>query len=226
MQLTENTATILTLLGAGPATIDTVHAVFRHGAILVAADGGVRHAAAAGLVPDQILGDLDSLPEPFPAEFADVPRHHIADQDSTDFDKALRSVSADLYLCAGFLDGRTDHTLACLHTLVMRADKRILLVSETDVIMHMPRRIALDLPEDTRVSLFPMRPVQATSDGLRWPLADVDLAPDSQISTSNAATGGRTRIRADRPGLLLILPREHLGKLIPVLLKTPVWGRD
>jgi len=33
--------------------------------LIIAADGGTRHALALGLTPNVIIGDLDSLPETF-----------------------------------------------------------------------------------------------------------------------------------------------------------------
>jgi thiamine pyrophosphokinase len=223
MQDNENPATIATLLGAGPATIETAQTLARISAILVAADGGVAHAQHAGLVPDLILGDFDSLPTPFPPEFSHVRQHHMHDQDSTDFDKALRSVSADLFLCAGFLDGRTDHTLACFHSLLARPQQRAILVSESDAIMLLPARLEIALPPGTRVSVFPLKPGQARSSGLRWPLDDLLLEPGVIISTSNAAKGGLLVLEAEQPTLLLILPRCHLERLIASALQSAPW---
>lgn len=226
MQNKGNPATIATLFGAGPATIATVERVAERGAILVAADGGLALADAAGLTPNLVVGDFDSLPDPMPGRLADVSMRHIADQDSTDFDKALQSVAADLYLCAGFLDGRTDHTLACLSSLVALPWRRAILVSETDVICLLPRKLRLELPRGTRVSVFPMLAGQARSTGLRWPLDGLSLAPGRTISTSNMAQGGVLTLESDHPHLILVLPAAFLDDLMHALLQSPVWPSD
>jgi len=225
MQPKENAATIVTLFGAGPATIEGARALAARSAILLAVDGGVEHALRAKLRPDMILGDFDSLPAILPPDLADVPRRHMRDQDSTDFDKALRSVEGDLYLCAGFLDGRTDHTLACFHSLLKRPERRAILVSQTDLVTLLPPRLALNMPAGARVSVFPMKPASARSTGLRWPLDGLALGPDETIATSNAATGGPVVIESDAPHLLLILPAAYLDQLIASFLQcTQGWS--
>lgn len=224
MQSDETTATIATLLGAGPATIQTVQDLAARSAILVAVDGGAQHAIDAELVPDTIVGDFDSLPNPLPPGFAQVPRLNLQDQDRTDFDKALEASSADIYLCAGFLDGRIDHTLACLDSLLRWPSRRAFLVSETDVVVLMPPQISLELPLGTRISIYPLKPASARSEGLRWPLDPLDLAPGADISTSNEAEGGNVFLSTDKPHLLLGLPRAFLDPLIVAVLKSRPWS--
>lgn len=224
MKSEENMATIATLLGAGPATIETVQALAARSAILVAVDGGAQHAADALCTPDSILGDFDSLPAATSTAFSDIPRLHLPDQARTDFDKALEATSADLFLCAGFLDGRLDHTLACLDTLLKWPQKRAILVSGKDVIVLMPPEITLDLPNSTRVSVMPLKTASAQSTGLRWPLDSLDLAPGAEISVSNEATGGDVTLRTAQPHLLLILPRDFLDPLVAAVLQSPGWS--
>ena len=67
----------------------------------------------------------------------------------------------------------------------------------------------LDLPRGTRLSLFPMGPVQGDSEGLRWPLAGLDFAPDGMIGTSNEVSGP-VRLRMQAPKMLVILPVRYL----------------
>ncbi len=224
MQASENSATIATFLGAGPATIATVRSVGAKASILVAVDGGVAHAADAGLRPDVILGDFDSLPSPFPDSLQGVTRRQITDQDSTDFDKALRSIEADLYLCAGFTDGRIDHLLACFHSLLKRPERQAVLVSESDVVTLLPPKISIDLVSGARVSVFPLKAGETRSQGLKWPLDGLALHPGGVVSTSNEAVGGPVRLLADGPHSLLILPRKYLDPLVSALIQSPRWS--
>jgi glutamate-ammonia-ligase adenylyltransferase len=71
------------------------------------------------------------------------------------------------------------------------------------------RRDLLALPRGTRLSLFPMGPVQGDSEGLRWPLAGLDFAPDGMIGTSNEVSGA-VRLRMHAPKMLVILPVRYL----------------
>ena len=57
----------------------------------IAVDGGFLSFRHAGLVPDTLIGDLDSLSdEEHPgSEFPQLKVVHLHDQDTTDFEKAL-----------------------------------------------------------------------------------------------------------------------------------------
>ena len=64
----------------------------RPGDFIVAADGGTRHALAAGITPDHVIGDLDSLSSELRAtlEAAGTIVHaHPPAKDETDLELAL-----------------------------------------------------------------------------------------------------------------------------------------
>ncbi|MEY4779520.1 MAG: hypothetical protein RLZZ607_833, partial [Pseudomonadota bacterium] len=68
---------------------------------LVAADSGADRLLALGAEPEAVIGDLDSISSA--AQVRLVGRlHHIAEQVTTDFDKALRSIDAPFVLGLGF----------------------------------------------------------------------------------------------------------------------------
>jgi thiamine pyrophosphokinase len=224
-QVSERKATFVTHLGAGPAPIPLIERALSLAPILVAVDGGVVHAAAAGRLPSRIIGDLDSQPDPLPATFREVPVTRIAEQDSTDFDKALRSTECPLSIGVGFLGGRVDHELACFHSLAAHADRRAVLLSQTDAVTLMPPEGRLVLPLGTRVSLFPLAPVRIRSAGLRWPLADEVLDPLGRIGTSNESTARTVTLSASEPACLVILPACAVEALINFRLNARDWPK-
>lgn len=224
VQVPERKATFVTHLGAGPAPIATLEAALRVAPILVAVDGGALHAAAAGYVPSRIIGDMDGLPDGLPEAFCDVPVARIGEQESTDFDKALRSTDCDLSIGVGFLGGRVDHELACFHSLLRHAERRAILLSETDALTLAPPSGAISLPPGTRLSLFPLTPVRLTTGGLRWPLADEVLDPATRIGTSNATDAPQVSLRTSGPGCLVIVPAAHLEALIEYRIQSSNWG--
>ena len=57
------------------------------------------------LIPSAVIGDLDSLSDAARAAFANL-LHHIPEQDTVDFEKALTNVSAPLIYALGFAGGR------------------------------------------------------------------------------------------------------------------------
>lgn len=179
---------------------------------LVAADGGAEVALRAGLCPDAVVGDMDSLGDTARARLADR-LHPVAEQDSTDFDKALGMIDAPLILALGFLGGRMDHTFAALNTVV-RQGRAIVLVGRQDVALHVAQPVTLDIAEGDRVSLCPMRAMRGTSEGLHWPIDAVRFSSMGAIGTSNRAASRRVALTFDGPGMILILPRRRLDAVI------------
>ena len=53
--------TFLTLLGAGPIQMAFINQLPKDGMIRVAADGGAISWVKAGIIPDVVIGDMDSL---------------------------------------------------------------------------------------------------------------------------------------------------------------------
>ncbi|TDK43122.1 thiamine diphosphokinase [Antarcticimicrobium luteum] len=209
-------ATPVTLVGGGALGVDDLETALALAPDLIAADGGAGPALAAGYMPEAVIGDFDSLRR---ADRDRIPPDRlfpIREQDSTDFDKAIRSISAPLVLAVGFLGARVDHQLAAFNVLVRYPERPCVLLGAREVVFHAPPALALDLTPGAIVSLFPMRAVTGRSQGLEWPIDGVDLAPDRRVGTSNRALG-EVRIETDGPGLLVIVPRDALEGVMRVL---------
>lgn len=202
------------LIGGAPAACTAFTLADSHVSAWVAADAGADLLMDLGRAPLAVIGDMDSISPKSRAHFAQV-CHPIAEQDSTDFDKALRNIDAPAIVAAGFLGGRMDHAMAAMNTLVRRHDQHIVLVSDDLAVLHLAGPLDLDLPKGTLVSLFPLRAVRAESTGLVWPTGGIDFAPDARVGTSNAAIGGPVRIMPSGPGMLVMLPVAHLVQLLP-----------
>ncbi|WP_353471387.1 thiamine diphosphokinase [Salipiger sp. H15] len=209
------------LVGGGDCPAELLEPLLARSAIRVAADGGAAALLGAGVTPDAVIGDLDSLSA---ADRARIPAdrvHRIAEQDSTDFDKCLRNIDAPLVLAAGFLGARLDHQLAAMTVLARRPDRPCLLVGREDVVALCPPDLTLELPVGSRFSLFPMGPVGGTSRGLRWPIDGLRFAPDRVTGTSNETDAPRVALSLDAPKMLVILPAQALAALERALLHAP-----
>jgi thiamine pyrophosphokinase len=88
----------VTLLGGGNLTAGVLELLLARAPNLVVCDGAARPALAAGLTPDAVIGDLDSLDDVTRARLAPETIHFVDDQDTTDFDKALLAIDAPLVL--------------------------------------------------------------------------------------------------------------------------------
>lgn len=194
------------LVGASGIGTSRLSAMMQRVKTVVAADGGAEIAMQIGVMPDLVIGDFDSLS--FAARAA-LDGHarlvHVACQDTTDFEKALRAIDAPLVIAVGFLGKRLDHELAVLSCLLKYPLRHCMLLGDDDVVFQAPRHFIIDLPTGTRISLIPLRAVQVTATDLRWPLHHAQLAPGRMISTSNEASGP-VCISCSGPGLLVILP--------------------
>lgn len=197
------------LVGAGEVSPDDLNVLTEYGNRVVAADGGAAICLEMGLMPDAVIGDMDSLPDAVRAALPAERLHEVAEQDTTDFDKCLASVSAPLIVAIGFLGRRLDHTLAAFNTLVRHAEQPTILVGSEDIAFHLSQPLDLNSAPGTRLSLFPLAPVRGRSEGLRWPIDGIDFAPGGRIGTSNE-TSGPVHIRMDGPGMIAIMPRGAL----------------
>ncbi|MGH1416601.1 MAG: thiamine diphosphokinase [Pelagimonas sp.] len=207
------------LVGGGECADSALTNVMAGSQTIVAADGGAAQVLARGRMPDSVIGDMDSLDPELQAQLAPGVLNHIAEQDSTDFDKCLRHIEAPLIEAHGFLGARVDHQLAVFTVLVRRADRRCVLVGAHDVVCVAPPRLDLELPVGMRLSLFPMAAVMGQSQGLRWPIDGIGFSPDGRIGTSNEVSGP-VSLRMNGPGMLLILPPEALPAVMKGLARS------
>ena len=102
--------------GEGPAP-DGLREIARGADLLAAADSGLAAAEEAGLSPDWVLGDMDSLDDP--ARLGKYPPERVirypSEKDFTDTELAialLREKGCDEIWLAGGGGGRTDHLFA------------------------------------------------------------------------------------------------------------------
>lgn len=211
----------VTLVGGGRLGRDDLALARSVAPHVVAVDGGAGAVLAARLMPLAVIGDMDSLSDAAKAAFADRLRP-ITEQETTDFDKALRSTLAPLCIAVGFSGGRFDHELAVLSALLRHPDRPCIVVGAESLTFQCPPRIALTLAAGSVFSLFPLRPVRVASEGLRWSTRGLDFRPDGLIGTSNAVTGP-VALDAEGPGMLVILPRTTLAVVTQALRAAPRW---
>ncbi|MCA0870037.1 thiamine diphosphokinase [Seohaeicola saemankumensis] len=207
------TSSPVTLIGGGSLGAGDLDTALKRAPLLVAADGGAAQALAAGRMPEAVIGDFDSLDARTRAQIPDGRLFPIHEQDSTDFDKALRSIRAPLVLGVGFLGARIDHQLAAFGVLARQVGPACVLLGPEEVVFHAPRSVRLALAPGDVVSLFPMAPVTGRSEGLKWPIDGLSLSPVGRVGTSNRALGP-VRIEVDGAGLLVIVPRRALDAVI------------
>ncbi len=171
---------------------------------------------AWGVKPELVIGDMDSA-DRAALRAAGVSEMQIEDQNSTDFEKCLRLLQAEVILAVGFTGLRLDHQLATFNTLARFPSKRVVLIGEVDICFVCPQTLSLNLPVGDRISMFPMGECLCTSQGLEWPLKGLKLRPDGQIATSNRVSDPDVAITVQSGHPIIILPKSHLEQVVGVL---------
>lgn len=200
--------------------------------LVVAADGGARHAEPLGLRIDAWVGDGDSVDTGQIAalEAAGVEVHRVAiDKDETDTELALGlalEAGANRLVILGGLGGpRVDHGIANVSlllsarlagldaVLVDPSGARISLLAAPDELGSAVER-SLDGRAGDLVSLLPVGDTArgVTTRGLRYPLVGEDLELGRTRGVSNVRTAPDARVRLESGRLLVIETPATVGR--------------
>ncbi len=198
---------ICCIIGAGEFSREEL--LIPEGALVIAADAGLTHLRSAGVTPDLIVGDFDSLG--YRPEGTNVLFHH-PEKDDTDMLLAVREAlrrGAETLIIFGGLGGRPDHEFANYQTLVFIAEQgaRGFLVGRGFVCTVLQNgRIAFDHGQQGVFSIFCQggRAEGVTLSGLKYPLTDRTLTNSYPLGVSNAFTGAPAAISV-RDGALLLM---------------------
>lgn len=211
------TKTVVVITGASPLSARAVAAVPAD-ATLVAADGGLDHARAAGLSPSFLVGDLDSVTAAslaWASEHTTVLRHPIG-KDATDTELAIAHAASlgpeEILLVAGVGD-RIDHAVAALGALgapELAGVARLAAWWGDDElrIVHGPGSCTLAHPPGTTFSVLAMHGpcTGVTVIGARWPLTDHALRPLVGLGVSNQVLEPPVTVSADTGILTVVIP--------------------
>ena len=190
------------------------------GARVVAADGGMRHAAGLGLTPELWVGDFDSTPADLVAAWPDIERQpYPVAKNETDGAIAVSVAierGARNILLAGALGGeRSDHALMhLLHAVSLEeVGLAIKLTSgEEEAWPLLPGTREIDLPEDSLFSVLGLTPLSGLFiENVRYPLADFSLPFGSSRTISNVAKGPIRLSLASGRAILIARPYDRSG---------------
>lgn len=163
--------------------------------LVVAADGGARHAAALGVKVDLWVGDFDSSD----GLELDAPREvHPVAKDQTDAELAVslarrRGVTELVFI--GAFGGRFDHAAALLLGGVRLAREGLTVTLTSGDEWGWPllpgRPLRLGLPAGVTLSVLACTDLGGLSlSGVRWPLTGADIPLGSGWTLSNETLGG------------------------------------
>jgi thiamine pyrophosphokinase len=165
---------------------------------VIAADGGMRHAATLGLMPELWVGDFDSVPEALPEPYSSIPRETFpAEKDNTDGELAIGealSRGANSLVIAGAFGGpRADHAFLHMALALHLAENgtNVLLTSGKQEGYPLPNGSSqFDYEDGTLFSILAFSDLAGlTVSGAKWPLHNVDVPFGSSLTISNESRG-------------------------------------
>jgi len=179
---------------------------------LIAVDGGLRHLIALDMIPNLVVGDLDSIT---PEMFKFIKRNQIPKlqldihKNETDLEIAIQTAFELDYkeiLLVGALGNRLDHTLENMFILTKPIWENInftITDGTQDVFLIRSEKSFLGKIDDV-VSLIPLSNVvsNVTTEGLYYPLLNENLFRDHARGISNLMVSNEVKIQI-KSGILI-----------------------
>lgn len=179
---------------------------------VICADGGAYHAYKMNLLPDYIIGDLDSITNNTLQYYRSKSKiTKLLRQNDTDVEKAIKFVvrkKFDEAVLLGVTGDRLDHTLCNLGIVIKYYNKiRLIIIAENSVLMPLSKiNIIKSVPGET-VSLYGFnKKTKITTKGLKYPLKKTALPFGERESTSNVSTSNE--IKLDIEGGIIFVIRD------------------
>ncbi|MDR1073773.1 MAG: thiamine diphosphokinase [Treponema sp.] len=197
--------------------------------IIVAADSGLITAEQAGVKPDWIVGDMDSLDSAsrsvsrLAGYNPDRIIRYSADKDCTDTELALALLwdkGCVHTALVGGGGGRIDHLLA-IRALFEREPSPDLWITDKEILYRIrsPQTLELRLKPKSLVSVFPCAETRgrAKSQGLQWALDGLEWKKGF-FGISNVAVSGQCAVFAEAGAFLVIVSITDTAKPAKIML--------
>lgn len=180
------------------------------GDLVIAADAGYLACRAAGVTPDLLLGDFDSMEQP--ADFDNVRRVPV-EKDDTDtmlaIKTALEEGCGEVHLYGGTGGKRLDHTLANLQSLLyLRRRGARGYLYDNDFLWTVIENEELTISRTVEWGLFSAfclgdRAEGVDETGFQYPLENAELTAEFPLGVSNHIVEPSATIRV-RQGVLAV----------------------
>lgn len=190
-----------------PAAVE----LLRSASGIVCCDGAAARLIEHGIVPDAIVGDMDSLHEDFQQQYREI-IHRDPDQETNDLTKAFEytlTLSPDKIYILGATGLREDHTLGNISLLVSYSEKTIIPVemyTDYGKFFSVEGDTEIALKTGDQISLFALDPqTRIISEGLKFPLREV-IFDSWWKGTLNEASSDIVRLRINRGKAIVFQP--------------------
>lgn len=187
--------------------------------IIICCDGGVKHTKKLNLIPDYILGDLDSAPLEIinyykslnvPFKIFPSKKDETDTEIGVDFAIELNVDSIDLY---GSIGTRFDHTLSNAYSLLkpLKNGIKARIIDEYNIIELIDKEIIFTNKKGNTISLLPLttKVCGITTYGLEYPLKDGTLEIGKLLGVSNVILEDIAKI-VIKSGYLFVIQVQDL----------------
>ncbi|MDZ7623110.1 MAG: thiamine diphosphokinase [Ignavibacteriaceae bacterium] len=177
---------------------------------LICADGGSNSALKMKLIPDVIIGDLDSISSEALKEFKSFSKIiRLKGQNDTDVEKCLKYAYRNKYdeaLLVGVTGNRLDHTFCNLGIVLKFFPQiRISLIAENSFLKAYTGNVELKTFPGETISLYGIsEKTKISSRGLQYELQNVSLPFGVRESTSNIAKKNLVKLKISN-GVIFII---------------------
>ncbi|PKL83188.1 MAG: thiamine diphosphokinase [Ignavibacteriae bacterium HGW-Ignavibacteriae-3] len=168
---------------------------------LFCADGGANSAVKFNIIPDCIIGDLDSIrPEVYDYYFDKCEIIKIDRQNDTDVEKCIKHAikyGFDEVLLLGATGDRLDHSF-CNLGLVFKYFEHISIkiLHQRSLLAAFSGKVHLNTLSGETISLYGKDSrTRVKSTGLKYPLKNISLPFGKRESTSNVALGKSVELK-------------------------------
>jgi thiamine pyrophosphokinase len=198
----------LVIANGEPPKKQRLQSLAREANIIVCADGGANIALKFGVVPDAIVGDLDSIHAEALVRFRRVPTYEDRDEETTDLEKAiLWAIKAkfDHITVVGATGKRIDHSVGNLGVLAKYyPDAIIRFIDDLGEISYIGRELKFEAKKGDVISLIPLSRCEGiVTEGLRYALEGEALELGVREGTSNVVVNSPVSIKVKKGYLLL-----------------------
>ncbi len=177
---------------------------------LICADGGADSALRMNLVPDAIIGDLDSIsPQAFKKFKSKSKIIRLKRQNDTDVEKCLKyaiNKNFNQVLLAAVTGNRLDHTICNLGIVLKFMNQlKISIVAEDSFLKPYKGKVELKTYPGETISIYGFdKKTKITSNGLKYELKNISLPFGVKESTSNLAKKNTVRLNINN-GVVFII---------------------
>jgi thiamine pyrophosphokinase len=177
---------------------------------IICADGGANSAKKLGIIPDYIIGDLDSIDKPVLKYFHNKSRIiQIKRQNDTDVEKCLKFAIKNKFsevILLGVTGDRLDHTICNLGIIIKFFNKiKMLLVAENSFLIPINSETTIKSKIGETISLYAFNALtRITSSGLKYKLTKTQLPFGVRESTSNVSTSSQVKLKV-KNGIVFVI---------------------